>query len=190
MNVLQESVLVLNRNWQAIDVTDVETAFCNITRGVCTGIDTDVMRPVTLEEWLALPILDHHKSIGTVHGRVRVPTVIAAVLYAKMPKRRPKLCAQTVRERDGNKCQYTGRVLKPHEGNLDHVLPRSRGGKDAWENLVWSAKDVNQAKADKTPEEAGLKLLKKPKAPQELPAMMLIRPRPDKPDWNKFLVTA
>ncbi len=188
MSVLQDQVLVLNRNWQAIDVTDVETAFCNMSRGVCTGIDTETMRPVTIEEWMTLPVRESDKSIGTAHGRVRVPTVIAAVIYDKMPKRRPKLCAQSIRERDGNKCQYTGRVLKPHEGNLDHVVPRSRGGKDAWENLVWSAKDVNQAKADKTPQEAGLKLLKQPKAPKELPAVLFIRPRPDKPDWNHFLI--
>lgn len=187
--VLRDSVLVLNRNWQAIDVTDVETAFCNITRGVCTAIDMDNLKPVTLAEWRELPILEHHKSIGTSRGRIRVPTVIAAVHYSKMPKRRPKLCAKTVRERDGNRCQYTGKVLKPDEGNLDHVVPRSRGGRDVWENLVWSAKDVNQKKANRLPHEAGLKLLSTPKAPPELPAMLLIRPRADKPDWNHFLVS-
>jgi hypothetical protein len=55
----------------------------------------------------------------------------------------PKLCAKAIRERDGNRCQYTGRVLHPNEGSLDHVVPRSRCGKNARENLVWSAKEVN-----------------------------------------------
>jgi len=71
--------------------------------------------------------------------------------------KRPKLCARTIRERDGNRCHYTGRMLRPEEGSLDHVVPRSRGGKDVWENLVWSAKEVNQKKADRLPHEAGLK---------------------------------
>ena len=111
----------------------------------------------------------------TVRGQIRVPTVIVAVNYAKVPKKRPKLCARTIRERDGNRCQYTGRVLHPDEGSLDHVVPRSRGGKDAWENLVWSAKEVNQRKADRLPHEAGLKLLSVPRAPKELPISALIR---------------
>ncbi len=54
----------------------------------------------------------------------------------------------TIRERDNNRCQHTGRVLRLEEGSLGHVVPRSRGGKDAWENLVWAAKDVNQRQAD------------------------------------------
>ena len=66
-------------------------------------------------------------------------------------------------------------VLRPDEGSLDHVVPRSRGGKDAWENHVWSAKEVNQKKADRLPHEAGLKLLSKPRAPKKMPASALIR---------------
>ena len=77
--------------------------------------------------------------------------------YARVPKKRPKLSARAIRERDGNRCQYTGRLLHPDEGNLDHIVPRSRGGADTWENLVWSAKDVNQRKADRLPHEAGLR---------------------------------
>ena len=111
----------------------------------------------------------------TVRGPIRVPTVIVAVNYAKVPKKRPKLCARAIRERDGNRCQYTGRVLRPDEGSLDHVLPRSRGGKNAWENLVWAGKDVNARKGNRLPHEAGLKLLTVPRAPKELPASALIR---------------
>ena len=67
----------------------------------------------------------------TVRGEIRVPTVIEAVNYAKVPKKRPKLCSRTIREQDSNRFQYTGRVLRPDEGSLDHVVPRSRGGEDA-----------------------------------------------------------
>ncbi len=95
----------------------------------------------------------------TVHGAIRVPTVIVAVNYARVPKKRPKLCARAIRERDGNRCQYTGALLRPDEGSLDHVVPRSRGGPDTWENLVWSSKQVNTRKGNRLPHEAGLKLL-------------------------------
>jgi 5-methylcytosine-specific restriction endonuclease McrA len=78
-------------------------------------------------------------------------------------------------------------VLRPHEGSLDHVVPRSRGGKDAWENLVWSAKEVNQRKADRLPHEAGLKLLSVPRAPKELPVSALIRNPGEHGDWKLFL---
>jgi len=100
---------------------------------------------------------------------------------------RPKLCARTIRERDGNRCQYTGRVLRPDEGSLDHVVPRSRGGKDAWENLVWSANEVSQKKADRLPHEAGLKPLSVPRAPTELPVSVFIRNTAQVDDWKLFI---
>ena len=143
--------------------------------------------PKSWDEWITLPIRDQDEAVHTVRGPIRVPTVIVAVNYAKVPKKRPKLCARAIRERDRNRCQYTGRVLHPDEGSLDHVVPRSRGGKDAWENLVWSAKDVNQRKADRLPHEAGLKLLSAPRAPKELPVSVLIRNKAEVEDWKPFL---
>jgi 5-methylcytosine-specific restriction endonuclease McrA len=81
----------------------------------------------------------------------------------------------TTRSPPATACQYTGRVLRPDQGSLDHVLPRSRGGKNAWENLVWAGKDVNARKGNRLPHEAGLKLLSVPRAPKELPASALMR---------------
>jgi 5-methylcytosine-specific restriction endonuclease McrA len=116
-----------------------------------------------------------------------VPSVIVAVNYAKVPKKRPKLCVRAIRERDGNRCQYTGRELPPGEGSLDHVLPGSRGGKNALENLVWAGKDVNARKGNRLPHEVGLKLLSVPRAPQELPASATIRSAYDIPEWKLFV---
>jgi 5-methylcytosine-specific restriction endonuclease McrA len=79
------------------------------------------------------------------------------------------------------------RGLKPEEGSLDHVVPRSRGGKDAWENLVWSSKIVNAKKGNRLPHEAGLKLLSVPRAPEELPASSLMRDAHEMPDWELFV---
>ena len=190
-NILNKSiVLVLNRNWQAINVRTPQEAFCMMATNVATGLDIDGdehIRPVTWDEWITLSIRPQDNAVQTVRGAIRVPTVIVAVNFAKVPKKRPKLCARTIRERDGNRCQYTGRLLHPDEGNLDHVVPRSRGGMDTWENLVWSAKDVNQRKADRLPHEAGLKLLSVPRAPKELPVSAMIRNAHGVAEWKLFL---
>ena len=187
---MKATVLVLNRNWQAINVRTPQEAFCMMATNVATSLEIegeDHIRPVSWEEWITLPIREQDESVHTVRGEIRVPTVIVAVNYAKVPKKRPKLCARTIRERDGNRCQYTGRMLRPEEGSLDHVVPRSRGGKDAWENLVWSAKEVNQRKTDRLPHEAGLKLLSVPRAPKEMPVSALIRNTSEVEDWKLFL---
>src|ERR1043166_6423388 len=208
MNILNKSiVLVLNRNWQAINIRTPQEAFCMMATNVATALeiefedardaeglsfdtghpvasksdgggstlDASSIRPVPWDEWMTLPIRPQDNAVHTVRGAIRVPTVVVAVNFAKVPKKRPKLCARNIRERDGIRCQSTGKVLKPDEGSLDHVLPRSRGGKDTWENLVWSSKDVNTRKGNRLPHEAGLQLLKKPRAPKELPVSALIR---------------
>jgi 5-methylcytosine-specific restriction endonuclease McrA len=183
-------VLVLNRNWQAINIRTPQDAFCQMATNVATGLDIEGenhIRPVTWEEWITLPIREGDNAVHTARRAIRVPTVIVAVNFAKVPKKRPKLSARNIRERDGNRCQYTGRLLHPDEGSLDHVVPRSRGGADTWENVVWSAKDLNQRKADRLPHEAGLKLLTVPRAPKELPVTALLRNTHGLAEWKLFL---
>jgi 5-methylcytosine-specific restriction endonuclease McrA len=186
-------VLVLNRNWQAINIRTPQDAFCQMATNVATaldielGNDTPALRPVTWDEWITLRVRPQDNAVRTARGAIRVPTVIVAVNYARVPKKRPKLTAKNIRERDGDRCQYTGRLLQPDEGSLDHVVPRSRGGKDSWENLVWSAKDVNQRKADRLPHEAGLKLRSVPRAPKELPITEHLRNTHGVAEWELFL---
>jgi len=185
-------VLVLNRNWQAINVRTPQEAFCMMATNVGTALEIEGenhIRPVTWDEWITLPMRPQDNAVQTVRGPIRVPTVVVAVNFAKVPKKRPKLCAHTIRERDGNRCQYTGVVLRPEEGNIDHVVPRSRGGKDAWENCVWSSKAVNSKKGNRLPHEAGLKLLKQPKAVREMPVTALIRNAHGIADWEPFVMT-
>src|SRR5262245_53430292 len=185
----QPTVLVLNRNWQAINVRTPAEAFCQLATNVATALDVDGdnLRPVTWNEWILLPVREQDRSVQTVRGKIRIPTVIIAVNYSKVPKKRPKLSARSIRERDGNRCQYTGRLLHPQEGSLDHVVPRSRGGRDTWENLVWSSKAVNERKGNRLPHEAGLTLLKKPVAPRELPVTVTLRNSHGIPDWEPFV---
>ena len=199
------TVLVLNRNWQAINVRTPQEAFCMMATNVAAGLEIEYAAPTesadpslctphsplftprSWEVWITLPIRDQDEAVHTVRGQIRVPTVIVAVNYAKVPKKRPKLCARTIRERDRNRCQYTGALLRPEEGSLDHVVPRSRGGPDTWENLVWAAKSVNTRKGNRLPHEAGLKLLSVPRAPKEVPVTALIRNVPGIDDWKLFL---
>jgi 5-methylcytosine-specific restriction endonuclease McrA len=188
-------VLVLNRNWQAINIRTPQDAFCQMATNVATALDIELsddlraqaLRPVTWDEWITLPVREGDYAVCTARGAIRVPAVIVAVNYAHVPKKRPKLSAKNIRERDGNRCQYTGKLLHPDEGSLDHVVPRSRGGADSWENLVWSAKEVNQRKADRLPHEAGLKLLTVPRAPKELPVAQLLRNSHGVAEWELFL---
>jgi 5-methylcytosine-specific restriction endonuclease McrA len=196
MNILNKNiVLVLNRNWQAINIRTPQDAFCQMATNVATALDIELgdgdgaqaLRPVHWDEWITLPVRPQDHAVRTARGAIRVPTVIVAMNFARVPKKRPKLNAKNVRERDGNRCQYTGRLLHPDEGSLDHVVPRSRGGRDSWENLVWSAKEVNQRKADRLPHEAGLKLLAAPRAPRELPVSATIRNLHAVSEWDLFL---
>ena len=183
-------VLVLNRNWQAINIRTPADAFCQMATNAATALEIEGetnIRPVKWDEWITLPIREGDAAVHTVRGAIRVPTVIVAVNYARVPKKRPKLCARTIRERDGNRCQYTGKVLAPDEGNLDHVVPRSRGGQDTWENLVWSDKAINSRKGNRLPHEAGLKLLSVPRAPKELPVSAMIRNAHGVTEWKLFL---
>jgi 5-methylcytosine-specific restriction endonuclease McrA len=191
----KSTVLVLNRNWQAIGIKTPAEAFCMLVGGTGTPLDIQgdhAINKVTWAEWIKLPVRPGDQKIGTPRGDIRVPTVIVAANYAHVPMRRPKFTAQGIWERDRGICQYTGQKLRPGEGNIDHVVPKSRGGKNSWENCVLSHKGVNSKKGNKLPQEAGLKLLKEPKKPQAVPATVAIqRWTADQvvkiPDWQKFI---
>ncbi len=186
------TVLVLNRNWQAIHVRTPAEAFCQMATNVATALEIegeDFIRPVKWEDWIRLPIRPQDNAVMTPRGPVRMPTVIVLANFAKVPRKRPKLSARTVRERDGNRCQYTGKVLKWEEGNIDHVVPRSRGGKTSWENCVWANREINGKKGNRLPQEIGLRLLTFPKAPPALPSTLMIRNIHDVRDWKHFLFT-
>lgn len=191
MNLTSCSVLVLNKNWQAINTRTVDKAIGMLASGAAMALDIDTetgyMMPVSWEEWLKLPVREGDDVIRTTKMAIRSPKVIVAKNWAKIPMRAPKFSPKAVYERDGGKCQYTGRHLKPGEGNIDHILPRSRGGGTSWENCVLSARDVNSKKADKTPEEAGLRLLRPPKALAPKPADQTIFNRLGIKEWGLFL---
>jgi hypothetical protein len=143
-------------------------------------------RTVTWAEWVSLPVRPFDVVIETARGWLRAPTVIMAPAYADMPHARPRLSPQGVYERDGWRCQYTGKRLRPEEANIDHVIPKDRGGGDTWENLVTCTRSINSWKGNRLNSECGLKLIRRPRAPLGLPRCSLIR-TPKHPDWLLFL---
>ncbi|MBL9154492.1 MAG: HNH endonuclease [Verrucomicrobiales bacterium] len=191
-SILHKSiVLVLNRNWQAINIQTPAEAFCQMATDVVTALDiqgNESMVPTRWEDWKQLPVRDRDFQIGTAHGPIRVPTVVVLSRFSKVPLKRPKFNARNLWARDGGRCQYTGRELRPGEGNIDHVVPRSRGGRTTWENCVIAAREVNSRKADRTPEEAGLRLLNQPRRPREVPVTVLLKNVHGIPDWEPFLL--
>jgi hypothetical protein len=187
----QKIVLVLNRNWQAINTTTPAQAFCQMSVDASTGLDIfglDAMVPTRWEEWLKLPVRDEDQSVLTAQGPVRIPTVVVLARFAKVPIKRPNFSTRAIWERDEGRCQYTGRKLSRGDGNIDHVIPRSRGGGTSWDNCVLASVSVNSRKGAKTPQEAGLKLVKQPQAPRAVPVTMLLRNTHGIDDWDPFLI--
>jgi 5-methylcytosine-specific restriction endonuclease McrA len=185
----KSTVLVLNRHWQAIHVKTPAEAFCMMASDAATALDMSdgIFLPTKWKDWIALSVRDCDQAVNTPRGPVRVPTVIIAVNYTRVPLRRPRFGACGIWERDGGFCQYTGRKLDRHEDNIDHVVPRSRGGKTSWHNCVLAHREVNSRKADRLPHEAGLRLRKQPTLPRALPVSMLIRNHHSVVDWEHVL---
>lgn len=155
------NVLSLNANWQAIAVFSPEKAFCMMATGVAVGLDTgeNGMFPVQWSQWVSLPCRDGDDFAKTPRGSIRIPRVIIAVNYRAV---RPKKIAPTklnLAKRQGYICAYTGRKVDSKTVSVDHVIPRSRGGRNDWGNLVAAHKEVNNKKGNRTPEEAGMTLL-------------------------------
>jgi 5-methylcytosine-specific restriction endonuclease McrA len=184
MKLLSDKVLVINKKWQAVDETTVMEAICDMCAGKATGIDMETTSATSWADWIKLPIRDGDKFIQSMRGPVRVPTVVGKFSYAKMPKRRPKLDNSGIARRDGKVCQVTGEYAP--DGNVDHIVPKSRGGKaKAWTNMAWMRRDLNSKKGNHTLEEMGWKLIKSPTEPKEMEACMFIQPK--HPDWEMFL---
>ena len=94
-------VLVVNRNWQAVNLRTPKEGFCQIATSVATALEIDGgnhIRRVTWDDRMTLPFRDRDNALDTVRGTIRVPTVIVALNFAKVPKKRPKLCAKTIHQ--------------------------------------------------------------------------------------------
>lgn len=186
MDTLKKPVLVLNKIWMPIRVIPSIRAFTLLFAGKACVIDGDEYNVYSWEDWTELPIEEGDDIIHTSHSSVKIPKVIVLSKYDKLPKKGMKLTKRNIFLRDNFTCQYSGKTVSTKNADIDHVQPKSRGGKTNWSNLVVCSKAINRMKANRTPEEAGLKLLKKPSKPE--PQVIYVDPRIDMdPYWEKFI---
>jgi len=186
--MLESSVLVLNRHYQPVHVTNVRRALSLLYQGVAKAID-EQYRLYEFADWAALSAAEHD-YIGTVSVRIRVPRVVVLSAYEYLPKGRVRFSRLNIYARDADTCQYCARTLPRAELNLDHVLPRSQGGKTTWENVVCSCVPCNLKKGGRTPEQAGMKLLRVPSRPRWTPLFRTSVKRRTYREWLPFLNVA
>ena len=170
-SVLEEPVLVLNSAWQPTIFLPVKTAIVTAMRDMASVLDPETCYLMPFDEWMVHEPKDHD-WIRTSTSRIPAPQVIVLKKYGSRPPRRVSFSKPGVHRRDDYTCQYCGVQLPSRELQLEHVLPRSRGGQTSWENCVAACGECNQEKADRTPREAGMKLRSKPTRPTVSPSRM------------------
>lgn len=185
MSVLNEPCLVLNRNWQPITFMPVQSSIVNVMRDMASVLDTKDYLLLTFDEWSVLRPEDA-RMIKTPSSEIPAPDVIVLKKYGERPPRRIVFNKPNLAKRDAFTCQYCGAQLPASDLTIEHILPRSRGGPTSWENCVAACEDCNGRKADRTPNEAGMKLRTSPARPSwqskiPLPKGAL------RPSWRPFL---
>ena len=168
VSVLNTKVLVLNRSYLPVHVTVVRRALSLLYQGIAQAVD-DELRTFDFASWADLAA--DEDSIGTVDKAIRVPRVILLQYYDRVPRRYVRFSRFNIYARDQNRCQYCGRQFPRAELNLDHVVPRMKGGTSVWENVVCSCHRCNRIKGGRTPAEAGMRLIRLPRRPQWTPFM-------------------
>jgi 5-methylcytosine-specific restriction endonuclease McrA len=187
MSVLDSSVLVLNRLYQPVNVTTVRRAFSLLYQGVARAIDKE-FQTFDFESWAALSAEMHDPDVvHTISRRIRIPRVIILQVYDRFPRVNVRFSRQNIYLRDKLTCQYCGKKFQRSDLNLDHVIPRSRGGRTTWENIVCSCVACNLKKGGRTPSEASMRLLKRPSRPKWSPFERGKDGRYAYEDWRPFL---
>lgn len=186
--ILNTKVLMLNRSYLPVHVTSVRRAFCLLYQGIARVVN-EQYQTFDFESWSDLSVSVHYESVGLVNRVIRVPRVIVLVGYDRVPKRQVRFSRYNIYARDKCTCQYCGRKLPRHELNLDHVIPRSRGGTSVWENVVCSCHECNRRKGGQTPQGAGMTPLRKPYKPKWTPFMQETFSLSRYKEWLPFLNT-
>lgn len=185
--------LVLNRLWQAVNVVGVERAFSLLALEHAQVIyaEDGSFRVFDGAGWFAfskdLETAPGSRVIRTVSQQVVVPTVLILRGYDRMLMQEMKFNRQNLLERDDFRCQYCGKNFPVKELNMDHVVPRDRGGGTSWENVVISCIKCNSKKSNRSPKEAGMRLLKEPKRPPRRPFMSSLYGKPMEETWSHFI---
>ena len=206
MNVLNQRVLLLNANWMPIAFITVKKALEDMNSSkspkLALKIEYDQdehgnfdfsrpteMLPLAFKEWITISPRKHDVcGVNTPHLVLRVPTVVISKSYNKIPVRTFRPVKSVLFSMQKGVCGYTGEQMTYKEATLDHLHPKSRGGKNTFQNLVLCKQGPNLRKGNRTPEEAGMKPLFRHKEPAPIPATVdLLRTAVGNPDWEPFL---
>lgn len=200
-DVLASRVLVLNKNYNPISVTTVIDAFSKIFNEIAevVTVEDGSYASHDFSSWAELSEMkrefeelrgDHDEFVSSPSISLVVPRVIRVLTYDKVPPRRIRLTRRNVYARDNSTCQYCGKKFKTEDLNLDHVIPKSKGGTNTWENIVCSCIKCNSKKMDRLPEEAGMKLIKRPRVPKHNPSLRVHIGSPKYASWKNFISEA
>jgi 5-methylcytosine-specific restriction endonuclease McrA len=170
MTVGKSVTLLLNASYEPLRIVSVKKALTLITKGVAlVEVPTNILI---------------HRGLG-----IYLPSVIRLRTYRHVPIRMQVVSRKNIFLRDGERCMYCGEKFKTSELTLDHVIPKSRGGSQSWSNLVSCCAKDNHRKGNRTPEEAGMKLIHKPLPQTVHTPRFLLRSMGLEIDeqWSKFL---
>lgn len=195
--MLTNGVLVLNRNWQAIHVCSVNRAIALLVQDLAYVV-TENYETYNFDSWRSFSQAAEEaeamgRSVRYIHSpsfRLRVPDVILLTRYTRVPPRTVKFNRRNIYLRDNYQCQYCGCKPCREELTIDHVNPRSRGGRSTWENVVLACQDCNSRKGSKLLPIKGMALLKQPKKPHWLAVVRASMRGPDRPAWSRFVDVA
>jgi len=189
------NVLVLNKHYMAIRIIGARRAFSLLFRELAEVIfvEQDKYSNYDFQSWCEISQFkrnfepDGHDWISTVNFHIAVPRIIRLLFYDRLPRTEVKLNRRNIFARDKNKCQYCGKRQPAGELSLDHVIPRSIGGKAVWENIVCACTNCNAKKGGRTPKEAGLTLIQKPVRPKHNPLVHIHLGHQRYSSWKQFL---
>ena len=192
---LLSSVLVLNRFYSAVHVVNVRRAFGLLYRELAEVLDVEDGQYANYDftAWLEISELRADEKrpgddwLRSVSFEVQVPRVIRLLRYDRVPQHSLRFNRRNVFARDGHQCQYCGHTPPTQQLSMDHVLPRSRGGETNWENVVCCCVKCNTRKGGRTPQEARMKLLAKPRRPVFSPLLVHKLQNPKYITWHAFL---
>ena len=184
--MLNTSVLILNRSFLPIHVTSVKRSFSLVYQGGARVVNGNY-ETFDFEGWRMQAGTPGVDCIGTTSGPIPIPRVIVLMRYDRMPRRMVRFSRSNIFSRDGFTCQYCGERPPRAQLNLDHVVPRTQSGRTTWENVVCCCVPCNRKKGGRTPEQAGLRLRRKPKRPRWTPLMSLPTSSVRYSEWRPYL---
>jgi 5-methylcytosine-specific restriction endonuclease McrA len=185
--MLHEPTLVLNKHWTAVKTMTVQKALILLYGERARVICPDTYEVYDLDGWIDRSMTRVvERAIRTPRYRIEKPEVILLRHYGGRPRHEVTFSRKNLYRRDQYTCQYCGIRLPSEELSIDHVIPKSRGGKTAWDNCVLACIRCNTKKANKTLREVGFQLICKPEKPRWSPFEEVgKRERPT--SWEKFL---